>query len=278
MKTQENDNKSITRTLMVGAICIALAGVCMLLLTPNTTLATHKEGHNPGGGGGGPGGGGADVGDQPCVILGGGSIDSDNGEPYCNNKKKKVEVSFSNDGHLRLATNSSNKAGAGRGISVDFGTGVTIAPGTTNEQVILNTDQAAADVSGIIGVGAFQDQFDFFDMAPGDSNDFVNLSIRISFRFFDGASDSLLLRLAPNEQSNARGCPSSDGVSVTYDGIVNDVHQWVVETQTTLLGACISRSGEGEFGDSNLLTDVDNGVQDPGHIALSFAFVVTAEP
>ena len=45
MKTQKIGKKSITRTLMVGATCMAMAGVCMLLVTPNTTLA-HKTGED----------------------------------------------------------------------------------------------------------------------------------------------------------------------------------------------------------------------------------------
>ena len=52
---------------------------------------------------------------------------------------------------------------------------------------------------------------------------------------------------------------------------------WSVDTQAVQNGACISREGEGEFGETNLLTDVNAGlVSGPGHIVLNFGFTVTA--
>ena len=226
-------------------------------------------------------------------------MQSDDGTRYCNNKKVKVSVKIGRGGHLRLGTNSTTKAGAGRGLFVDFGTAVTLAPGTANQMTIQTTDEALDDgrvlaVSAGVGVGQGQDDFDFFNIPTG-FNDKVNLVIRVLFSFTDGSSDSLLIRLRPARGSELdpgadRYCPSSDSVTVTDLGTPDPdgLRKWRVETQPVYFGACISRSGECEFGETDdsgetcLLSDVDpdgpNFGLDPGHIALSFGFTVTAAP
>ncbi|MCH7592245.1 MAG: hypothetical protein IH989_05655 [Planctomycetes bacterium] len=246
--------------------------------------------------------GGGDKANQPCVIFDDllyDSVQSDDGTPYCDSKKAKVSVKIGRGGHLRLGTNSSAKAGQGRGLFVDFGTAVTLAPGTVNEMVIQTTDDALGNalviaVSAGVHVGEKQDDFDFFNMPTG-FEDNVNLAIRVLFSFTDGSSDSLLIRLAPTPGSDLdpgadRNCPSSDSVSVTDLGIdsATGLHTWTVVTQPVVSDACISRSGECEFGETDdtgqtcLLSDVDpDGPDfslDPGHIALSFGFTVTAAP
>ena len=151
--------------------------------------------------------GGGGKANQPCVIfddLLGDSVQSDNGTSYCDDKKAKVSVKIGRGGHLRLATNSSAKAGEGRGLFVDFGTAVRLAPDTVNEMVIQTTDDALGNplviaVSAGVGVGQKQDDFDFFNMPTG-FDDQVNLVIRVLFSFTDGSSDSLLIRLAPTPQ------------------------------------------------------------------------------
>ena len=240
---------------------------------------------------GGDDGGGGKA-NQPCVIfddLLGDSAQSDDGTPYCDNKKAKVSVNIGvSRGHLRLTTNSSAKAGVGRGLFVDFGTAVTLAPGTANEMTIQTTDEAldhthVLAVSAEVGVGGGQDDFDFLNMPTG-FDDKVNLVVRVFFSFTDGSGDSLLLRLSPNPADMNRHCPSSDSVTVTDLGTPDPdgLRKWTVETQAVVSGACINRSGEGEFGDSGLLFDVDpDGPDfglDPGHIALSFGLTVTASP
>ncbi len=173
---------------------------------------------------------------------------------------------------------------------MNFGTPVTLSNGLT----VSSTTEALADDSVVfvdahLKVGAFQESVDFNTMDPDETNELANLMIRITFHFGSGATgnDSLLIRLAPNEIGNDRHCPSSD--SVTVKRLVDDsdtgLRMWRVETQSVLQGAGISRSGEGEFLDGNLLTDVvlrdpDTGKQllESGHIALSFGFTVTAAP
>ena len=64
MKTQKNAKKSITRTLMVGATCMALVGLWAVLVVPGTALANKPDengDHNHGGGNGGTGDVGGDV-------------------------------------------------------------------------------------------------------------------------------------------------------------------------------------------------------------------------
>ena len=246
--------------------------------------------------------GGGDKANQPCVIFDDllyDSVQSDDGTPYCDSKKAKVSVKIGRGGHLRLGTNSSAKAGAGRGLFVDFGTAVTLAPGTANQMTIQTTDEALDDtrvlaVSAGVGVGVGQDDFDFFNMPTG-FDDEVNLVIRVLFSFTDGSGDSLLIRLRPTPGSELdpgadRNCPSSDSVTVTDLGTPDPdgLRKWRVETQPVVFGACISRSGECEFGETDdtgetcILSDVDpDGPDfglDPGHIALSFSFTVTAAP
>ena len=186
----------------------------------------------------------------------------------------------------------------GRGLFVDFGTAVTLAPGTAKQMTIQTTDEAMNQthvlaVSAEVGVGVGQDDFDFFNMLTGEIREDVNLVIRVFFSFTDGSDDSLLIRLRPTAGSDqdlgaGRNCPSSDSVTVTDFGTdsVTGLHTWTVITNPVDFGACISRSGECEFGETDdtgetcLLSDVDDADPDPdpGHIALSFGFTVAAAP
>jgi len=113
----------------------------------------------------------------------------------------------------------------------------------------------------------------------------VNLRILVTFYFTDGSRDSLFIRLDPDGpvDGTGRNCLRSDPVTVTrlVDDPDTGLRMWRVETQELDQGAGISRSGEGEFLDTNLLTDVNPdglGGLAPGHIALSFGFTVTAAP
>ncbi len=288
----KNRKKKVGICVMVVTSCFILAALWAVLATPETALA-HKTGekHNHSGDDGG-GGGGDTV--PTCVQFDVGSVMGDLGNTiYCDDKKAKVSVSItSNTGNFSLATSSSNKVGAGRGLVVDFGTLVTLAPGTINEMTVSSTTQALADprvlfVDGRVSVGAFQESVDFNTMQPDETNELANLGIRITFHFTDGSgatgNDGLLIRLAPNVVGNDRHCPSSDSVTVTYLGTPDPdgLRKWRVETQPVVVhGAGISRTGEGEFLDTNLLTDVNDDDPDlePGHIALSFGFTVTAAP
>lgn len=297
------------RTKMLGRAtlpeCLVLALVWGILAVPGAAVANPPP-HDHGGGGGGDD---TDKANKPCVIfddLLGDSVQSDDGTSYCDSKKAKVSVKIGRGGHLRLGTNSSAKAGAGRGLFVDFGTAVTLAPDTVNEMVIQTTDQALENplviaVSAEVGVGMGQDDFDLFNMPTGIDNE-VNLVIRVFFSFKDGSGDSLLIRLRPTPGSDqdpgaGRNCPSSDSVTVTDLGIdETGLRTWTVVTNPVVSGACISRSGECEFGETDdtgetcLLSDVDPDGQDfcssgcpnfgldPGHIALSFGFTITAAP
>ena len=189
------------RTKMLGratlAGCLVLGFVWGMLAVPGSAAANPPP-HDHGGGGDD---GGGDKANQPCVIfddLLGDSVQSDDGTPYCDSKKAKVSVKIGRGGHLRLATNSSAKAGEGRrGLFVDFGTAVTLAPDTVNEMVIQTTDDALGNplviaVSAGVHVGEKQDDFDFFNMPTG-FDDEVNLAIRVLFSFTDGSSDSLII-------------------------------------------------------------------------------------
>ena len=130
---------------------------------------------------------------------------------------------------------------------------------------------------------------------PTGFDDNVNLVIRVFFAFTDGSGDSLLIRLAPTPGSQldpgaGRHCPSSDSVTVTDLGTPDPDgrRKWTIESQPVVSGACISRSGECEFGETDdtgepcLLSDVDPDGSDfgldPGHVALSFGFTVSAAP
>lgn len=292
----KNKNKKVGLCVMVVVSCIVLAGIWAVLATPETALA--KKPTDP------PGGGGGKTTVPTCVQFDdGGSVmgdkvgDLDNA-PYCHNKKDKITVEFSNalsfGGHLHLQTNSTDKAGNGRGIFIDFGTPVTLNNGmeitTTDELFEEDKKDRVLGVSANLRVGAHQ-EFDFLNMVEDDPNEYVNLRIRVLFYFTDGSRDSLLIRLdpdGPDDGTGTRTCPSSDPVTVTYDGIVGELRTWRVETQTWVegsKGACLSRSGGcGDSGDNCLLFEVvgtnpvTGDLLESGHIALSFGFTVTAAP
>ena len=280
----KNKNKKVGLCVMVVTASLVLAGLWAVLATPETALADHKPGHDKPGGGGG--GGGKDT-VTTCVLFddGGDDIRSDDGMPYCHSKKDKITVKFSDalsfEGHLILNTNSTDRAFASRGLFIDFGTDVTLAPGTINEMTINTTDQALADprvlgISANLSVGAHQDEFNFFDFVEEVPNDKVNLRILVWFYFKEGSGDkreSLLIQLNPNGGTSSRTCSTSDSVTVTSidDGSSSGVRQWRVDTlETAVKGACISSGG----GDSlNVNTP---GLEIPAdHIALSFGFTVT---
>ncbi len=299
----KNKNKKVGLCLMVVTSCFILAGLWAVLATPETALA--KKPTDPGGGGGGK--------DKvpTCVQFDdGGSVMGDKvGEidnaPYCHNKKEKITVEFSNalsfGGHLHLQTNSTDKAANGREIFIDFGTPVTLAPGTDNVMTINTTDELFDEdkegrvlgLSANLRVGAHQ-EFDFLNMVVEEGpNDNVNLRILVWFYFKDGSRDHLFIRLDPNG-GHGRTCTTSDSVTVTSidDGVhriddhgviseTSGVREWRVETQPVVKGACISRSSDCDEIEAGCLLDdvVTPDLIDPvGHIALSFGFTVTAAP
>jgi len=296
MMLWKNKNKKVQICLMVVTSCFILVGLWAVLATSETALA--KKPTDP------PGGGGGKDTVPTCVqFYDGGSVMGDqNNAIYCHNKKEKITVKFSNalsfGGHLHLQTNSTDKANVGRGLFINFGTGVTLAPGTDNEMTIETTDEALNDFEGrVLGVsanlrvGAHQ-EFDFLNMVVEEGpNNNVNLRILVWFYFKDGSRDHLFIRLDPNG-GHGRTCTTSDSVTVTSidDGVhriddhgviseTSGVREWRVETQPVVKGACLSRSSEC---DKCLLLDVDpDGPDfglDPGHIALNFGFTVTAAP
>ncbi len=286
----KNKNKKVGLCVMVVTGCFILAGLWAVLATPETALA-HKDPENPGHshGGGGGGGGGKDKVttcvqfDDPGSVMG-----DQNNAPYYHNKKDKITVKFSNalsfGGHLLLQTNSTDKANVGRGLFINFGTPVILAPGTDNEMIINTTDEALANpnvlgVSANLRVGAHQ-EFDFFNMEENpDSN--VNLRIRVVFDFKDGSEDHLFIRLDPDGPADGTGrnCLSSDPVTVTYGGIGDGLRTWRVETlETAVKGACLSRSSDCDesSGEECPLEGVGTDPDTHEHIALSFGFTVTA--
>ena len=98
-------------------------------------------------------------------------------------------------------------------------------------------------------------------MDLNDPNENVNLGIRVHFSFTDGSSEGLLVRFVPSPRDNGRDCPSRDPVTGTYGGIESGLHKWRVAAQDVVNGACISRCGEGEFGETNLLMSVWIAIQ-----------------
>ncbi|MHC4510474.1 MAG: hypothetical protein ACYTAO_16220, partial [Planctomycetota bacterium] len=110
----KSKNKRVGLCLMVGTICIAVAGLWAVLATPETALAKKPSG---GGGGGGN--------DPACFELDfdGGGVWSDGLGDYCNNKKGKVEAIMNSNGGATLRTNTASHRDpyAGRTFFVDFG-------------------------------------------------------------------------------------------------------------------------------------------------------------
>ena len=217
--------------------------------------------HSPGHGGGGGGGGGGTDGDPPCVTFddaAGHKIQSDNGTPYCDNKSAKVAVGLSQDGHFSLDTNSSNKTGVGRSLSIDFGTPITVTD-TTGTFTVTFTDTDELETllpegpiihDAAMHIGPWQDSFNMFSMAVGGSED-VNLVLNL-FLHFPGVKlqTPVFIKLAPNPVGNGRFCAESDPVTITCDSLdVNgDCNAWTV---TTAIGAqaCVS---EQPFGTNTL--------------------------
>ncbi len=289
----KNKNKKVGLCVMVVTASLVLAGLWAVLATPETALAVKPD--KPGGGGGGDKVPTCVQFDDTDSVMGDKVGDIDNA-PYYHNKKDKITVKFSNalsfGGHLLLQTNSTDKANVGRGLFIDFGTPVTLLPGTPNEMPITTTDDLDEDrvlcVSANLRVGAHQ-EFDFLNMVENTTDSNVNLRILVVFDFKDGSEDHLFIRLDPDgpDDGTGRNCLSSDPVTVTYLGTPepDGLRTWRVDYQTLVEGegACISRSSDcDDSGDNCLLTDVNDGSDPnpfklaPGHIALSFGFTVTA--
>ena len=103
------------------------------------------------------------------------------GNQYCDNERK-VDVKFSQAPH-HLTLDTSTQSGKGREIFIDFGVDVTLANGD-----VINTtaDSEVAEATSKMFVGAFQDDFDFFDpdgngtLESGESNSDVNVSLRVA--------------------------------------------------------------------------------------------------
>ena len=113
--SKKNNHKSIKSTVMVGASCIALAGVWGILVTPGTARALHNKHHNPGGG---PVGQNIGV----CITFHAASfIQADSDDPYCDgNLKDKVTAIVSRVYNILLDGNKSKKKKAGRTFFLDL--------------------------------------------------------------------------------------------------------------------------------------------------------------
>ena len=266
--SKKKNNKSIKRTVMVGASCIVLAAVWAVLAVPGTALAAKPE-KPPGK----PGGGGDDgVGDQPCVIfddvplvfdadgniIGGDNIQSDlvdtnddgvgdTPAPYCDNKKAKVRVTFSNDGHLKLKTNDKFfKGDLGRSLFIDFGCPIRLFDGPSGGDTVTvltgpsftftstdELDAAKTDPTAIQGVkvinhsvtivvGAGQSDFDFFDMLPGEEGTRTDVNfhanLRVDWEDIDSGesiSSLAIIWLQPVDDGD-RHCQVCDPVTVHF--------------------------------------------------------------
>ena len=212
-----------------------IGGLCALLSFAAVTAATAAPPQGKGGSKSAPN----------CVeFTVGGDVQGVGGNQYCDDERK-VDVKFSQAPH-HLTLDTSTQSGRGREIYINFGTDVTLA----NGQVVQTTaDPSVASTTARITVGAFQDDFDFFDpdgdgtLTSGESSSDVNVMLRVALELSDGSSDSLLIRMAPNPIGNNRHCGCSDDATVTYGGEVDGLHTWTVATNGP--DACITRSGGG---------------------------------
>jgi len=147
--SNKSKNKRVEICLLVGTICIMVAGLLAALATPETALA-KKPVKPPGGGG--------DTGVAPVCIVFDGGIESDNETPYCNDKQSKVKAIMTQDGHVDLQPNTGR--GDGRILKV-------------------STSSYSENLEGVsFFVGWAHETFDMRAMEVGDVRNDVNLMIK----------------------------------------------------------------------------------------------------
>lgn len=222
----KSKNKRIGICLMVVSTCIVLAGLLTVLVTSETAFAKK------------PGGGGEEIG-PPCIIFDdnvGDSVQSDDGTPYCHDPKAKITVEFTQDGHLGLDTNSSNKTNVGRELYIDFGEPITVTSPRTGEWVTFTrTDEIFTDYKpdASLSVGGWQDNFNFLTMNMGEERNDINMGINLMLHFpNDRMETPVFIKLWPIPLDNGRHCYDSDPVVVRCVGTDanGNANQWRIET------------------------------------------------
>lgn len=193
--SSKSKHKSVGLCVMVGAICIALAGLLTVLSTPNTALAAKP--------------GGIPV----CISFGpDGGVQSDDGTPYCDDKQLKVGAKMTQDGHLDLWPNKGKEDGRTLYVYVDLDGSTVLTEGWR------------------FLVGAWNEGFDMRAMAEGQSRDDVNMWINtytsdgITWRLYFDPS------YRHGDKWSAAG---STYVTVTCTGAdeTTGAYEWVVENK-----------------------------------------------
>ncbi len=242
----KSKNKRIGIYLMVVSTCIVLVGLLTVLVTPETAFAKRPEG------------GGEEAG-PPCIIFDdvGDSVQSDDGTPYCHDPKTKITVEFTQDGHLGLDTNSSNKTDVGRGLYIDFGEPITITSPRTGEWVTFTTtDEISTDYKpdASLSVGGWQDNFNFLTMNMGEERNDINMGINLLLHFPNDRQETpVFIKLWPIPLDNGRHCYDSDPVVVRCVGTDanGDANLWRIETQE------FDHDGDGSLNEDPI-DDIDN--------------------
>jgi hypothetical protein len=195
--SKRNRNKKIGIGLMVIATCIVVAGLWVVLATPETAFAA-KPGNIP-----------------MCIEFeAGGGVRSDDG-PYCDDKQLKVEAIMTPDGHFNLFPNT------GRGertlyVDVDFDPD---SPGTN----IISTE------GWRFLVGGWQDNFDMRDMEVGEEYKRTDVNLLINAEAPPNDEVNWLLTFDPSRTK--WGIDYSDSTYVTVTRSSADT--WEVEVDNT---------------------------------------------
>jgi len=223
--SNKNRNKKVETGLVFAATGVIVASLWAVLVTSETAFAKK------------PGGGGEEAGPH-CIIFDdvGDSVQSDDGTPYCHDPKAKITVEFTQDGHLGLDTNSSNKTNVGRDLYIDFGEQITVTSPRTGEWVTFTTtDEISTDYKpdASLSVGGWQDNFNFLTMNMGEERNDINLCITLMLHFPNDRQETpVFIKLAPTSLDNGRHCLDSDPVLVRCVGTDanGNANQWRIET------------------------------------------------
>lgn len=245
-------------------------GVFLVALAFSTNFQVAAAG-NGGGKGGGGGGSDSSVASVTFDDAAGQTVQSDGAGPYYHDPKHNVTVSFSQDGHLSLDTNSSNKPGAGRSLYVDFGQPIHVVDGEGNPydfQTTADLDVLSIEHDVNLDVGAFQDNFNMLTMTEGEIRSDINLWFNL-FLHFPGKNNyaTVFVKLAPEVLDNGRQCEASDPVRVictAVDASGNPI-EWYVTTEDPDNYACVDTDPWG-----HTVGDLNIGLRN-----LSFGFTVT---
>jgi hypothetical protein len=245
--SNERKNKRVENCLLIATICIVAAILWVVLETSETAFAKK------------PGGGGEEAG-PPCIIFDdvvGDSVQSDDGTPYCHDPKAKITVEFTQDGHLRLDTNSSNKTNVGRELYIDFGEPITVTSPRTGEWVTFTTtDEISTDCKpdASLSVGGWQDNFNFLTMSMDEERNDINMGINLMLHFPNDRQETpVFIKLWPIPLDNGRHCYDSDPVLVRCVGTDanGDANLWRIETQE------FDHDGDGSLNEDPI-DDIDN--------------------